>query len=56
MNKKEFEKAERHPVSKNDFEKALKNLVLAPANERPRAENREPTMKELNQRFKLERR
>lgn len=63
MNKKafvehkgKFEETERTPIERDDFEKAIKRLVLAPAEDRPRSKNREPTMKELNQRFKLEQR
>ena len=39
-----------------EFEDAVKDILLSPKPEDQRSENREPTMEELNQKFKLERR
>lgn len=55
MNRKEIDKAEREDVSRDDFENALKSVLLAPRGD-ARSENREPTKKELETRWKMTRR
>ena len=43
-------------ADRQDFEDALKTVLLAEIPDRPRSENREPTRDELNRRWKLTRR
>ena len=45
----------RDPVERGEFEEVLRRIVLAPASNRPRSQNREPTKKELEQLYKLTR-
>ena len=47
---------ERDPVTLQDLEDAVSQVLLAPAAGLPKSENREPTRDELNQRWKLTRR
>ena len=47
---------ERDEVTREDLENALKQVLLSPAESRPRSENREPTREELSRRYRLERR
>lgn len=56
MNRREIDTVERDEVSREDLEDALKQVLLAPMESRPRSENREPTREELNRRVRLERR
>ena len=56
MNRDEFDKTEREPVSRKDFEAALRQILASDEPERPHSENREPSKAELEQRWKLERR
>ena len=56
MNRREIDAVERDDVTREDLEDALKQVLLAPLESRPRSENREPTRKELNRRVRLERR
>ena len=56
MNRREIDAVERDEVTREDLEDALKQVLLAPLESRPRSENREPTRKELNRRVRLERR
>ena len=46
---------DRRPITDDEFTDAVKELLLAPRGE-SRSENRMPTRKELNERFKVERR
>ena len=50
------EPPECDPVSSEDFEAAVKQVLLSDRPEGQHSENREPTMEELSQKFKLERR
>ena len=54
MNRKEIDKVERDEVSRDDFEEALKTVLLAPRG-KARSENREPTKAELQARWKMTR-
>ena len=56
MNRREIDAVERDEVTREDLEDALKQVLLAPLESRPRSENREPTREELNRRVRLERR
>ena len=56
MNRGEIRAVERDNVSREDLEDALKQVLLAEPDERPRSENRERTRKELGRRYRLERR
>ena len=56
MNRDEHDKTERRETSKRDLEDALKQVLIAPAENRPRSENREPTKEELTKRYRLDRR
>ena len=56
MNLREIDAIERDDVTREDLEDALKQVLLAPLESRPRSENREPTREELNRRVRLERR
>ena len=47
---------ERDPVTLEDLEEAVGQVLLAPAEDRPKSENREPTREELSQRWKMKRR
>ena len=51
--KKQFEKEDREPVTEQDFNEALRSM-LGPRTS-VRSENREPTVEELNRRYKLKR-
>jgi hypothetical protein len=44
------------PIESAEFEDAVKEVLLSPKPEVQHSENREPTMEELKQKFKLERR
>ena len=46
---------ERDPVTLQDLEDAVGQVLLAPAEDRPKSENREPTREELNQQWRLTR-
>ena len=50
------ESVERDLANLDDFNAALRQVMRAPADKRPRSENREPTKAELEQRYKLTRR
>ena len=56
MNRSEIDAIDRDEVMHEDLEDALKQVLLAPLESRPRSENREPTREELNRRVRLERR
>lgn len=56
MNRNQFDKTEREPVTRAEFEEALKQILASDAPERPTSENREPTKAELEKRWKLVRR
>jgi len=56
MNRREIDAVERDPVTREDLEDALAQVLTAPMEDRPRSENREPTREELNRRVRLERR
>ena len=47
---------ERDPVAIEDLEDAVGQVLLAPAEDRPESENREPLKEELSQRWKMARR
>lgn len=55
MNRKEINLADRDEVTREDFEVALKSVLLAPRG-KAKSENREPTKAELGSRWKLRRR
>ena len=46
---------ERDPVAIEDLEDAVGQVLLAPADDRPKSENREPLKEELSQRWKMAR-
>lgn len=52
FNKKEFEKTGREPVSEEELDTAIRQIFTAPVSD-SKSENREPTRKELNQKWKL---
>ena len=56
MNRREIDAVERDDMTREDLEDALKQVLLAPLESRPRSENREPTREELSRRYRLERR
>ena len=43
-------------VDRDEFEEALRQIMLSPSASRPKSQNREPTKAELEQRYKLTRR
>ncbi len=55
INRKQFGKTERRPVSKQDFMDALTQILASDEPERPRAENREPTKAERETHYRLDR-
>ena len=52
MNKKEFAKTERDPVSEQELDEVMRQALTAPVSA-SKSKNREPTREELNQKFKL---
>lgn len=44
------------PITREEFEDVVKEVLFAPLPEEQHSENREPTMEKLNQKFRLERR
>lgn len=52
--KPELDSKDRDPTTMTDLEDAMRQLVKSPT--KTKSENREPTRKELEQRFKLVRR
>ena len=48
------EPIESDPINREEFEGAVKEVLLSPKPERRHSENREPTKEELEQQFKLE--
>ena len=55
MNAREFNKAERGPIGKSEFDAVLKKVLTTPVKELPKSQNREPTKTELNEHFRLSR-
>ena len=56
MNRRKIESVERAELEEDEFLAALTQVLLSPAESRPRSENREPTREELERRYRLERR
>ena len=56
MKRNQFDKTARRDVSKKDVADALKQVLIAPAEDRPKSENREPSKEELSKRYRLDRR
>ena len=56
MNHAQHDKTDRREISKRDLEDALKQVLIAPSENRPRSENREPTKEKLTARYRLDRR
>ncbi|MDE2672471.1 MAG: hypothetical protein OXI04_08025 [Bacteroidota bacterium] len=54
INVQEFEKTERREVSMSDLEGAFRQVLSHPDKPKTKSENREPTMKELQQKWKLD--
>ena len=54
MKKSKLDPKDRDPATMKDLEDAMKQLAESPS--KTKSENREPTRKELEQRFKLVRR
>lgn len=54
MNRREFDKTARRPVTRQDLLAALRGVLLAPRGE-ARSENREPPRAELEARQRLDR-
>ena len=50
------EHPECNPIESAEFEDAVKEVLLSTKPEDQHSQNREPTMEELQQKFKLERR
>ncbi len=50
------EPPECDPIDSAEFEDAVKEVLLSSKSDDQHSENREPTMEELKQKFKLERR
>lgn len=55
MNRQEIDAVERDEVEEDEFLAALEQVLLAPRG-KAKSENREPTRKELERRYRLERR
>ena len=56
MNRDEFEKTERRPVSRKTFEEALRQILASDQPNPSKAPNREPATAELKRRWRLDRR
>ena len=54
--KSSFDRKEQVPVSKKDLTDALKQVLLADHPEGQHSEDRTPTKKELQERYRMERR
>ena len=52
MNRKEFDKIERDPVTHEELDEVMRQVLTAPMPD-TKSENREPTREELNQKWKL---
>ncbi|MCY4190691.1 MAG: hypothetical protein OXD42_05090 [Rhodospirillaceae bacterium] len=50
-----FDETKRDPVTIDDMEKAFKQIMQHSSKPKKKSKNREPTMDELNQRWKLKR-
>ena len=48
-----FNQVERDPVTRSDVETALQQVLAHPARAEVKSENREPTVDEIGQRWKL---
>ena len=53
---KPTEPIESDPITRKEFEDVMKETLLSQKPKGQHSENREPTLEELNQEFKLERR
>ncbi|MXW86612.1 MAG: hypothetical protein F4103_13215 [Boseongicola sp. SB0673_bin_14] len=51
-----FAETERDPVTRDEFESAMGQMISHPAKPATRSENREPTREELSRRWKFSRR
>lgn len=51
-----FNQVERDPVTRSDVESALRQVMAHSVKPQTRSENREPTVAEISQRWKLGRR
>ena len=56
MNRNQFDKTERRPVSKRNFLDALRQILTTDQPKPSRTENRDPTPKELRKPWRLDRR
>lgn len=56
MNREEFDKTERRPVSRETFEEALRQILTTDQPDPSKAPNREPSTAELRRRWRLDRR
>ena len=54
--KPKIDPADRDPAKLDDIETVMRHLLETPADSRPKSENREPTKKELEERYKIVRR
>ena len=54
--KPKIDPADRDPANLDDMETVMRHLLEMPADSRPKSENREPTKKELEERYKIVRR
>lgn len=54
--KSRLDETTRKPVTSKECDEALCQILTVPVPDRPRSENRAPTKKELNTRYKLTRR
>ena len=52
FNKNEFDRIERETITKKEFDDTMRQILTAPVSD-SKSENREPTMEELNQKYKL---
>ena len=55
LNRKEFQKEDRRPVSKEELREAMEQVLLADKPKEQHSENRTPTKAELKQRHRLDR-
>ncbi len=51
-----FNETERDPVAREDVEATMRQVLTHPAKPQDGSENREPTRKELNQHWRMQRR
>ena len=53
--KPQLDLTDRDEPNRDEFEEALRQIMLSPSANRPKSQNREPTKAEIEQRYKLTR-